>query len=48
MKMSKEELIVCCRCKDEVSLFDVSDGYYAWCKYHGEDLYEFETEIVSV
>jgi len=42
-----EQLIVCSRCLDEVSFADVSDGYYAWCKYHGEDLYEFETEVIE-
>lgn len=46
MKMSSlEQLVICRRCKDEVSFVDVSDGYYAWCSYHGEDLYEFETEV---
>ena len=42
-----DTVIVCRRCKDEVSFTGVSDGYYAWCNYHGEDLYEFETEKVN-
>jgi hypothetical protein len=43
-----DEITVCSRCGDEVSFSDVSDGYYAWCRYHGEDLYEFETKKVDV
>jgi hypothetical protein len=42
------KVTVCRRCKDEVFFNGVSDGYYAWCQYHGEDLYEFETEKVGV
>ena len=43
-----DEITVCNRCGDEVSFSDVSDGYYAWCRYHGEDLYKFETKKVDV
>jgi hypothetical protein len=37
--------VVCARCKTEVSFNEVSDGYYAVCPNHYEDLYEFETKI---
>lgn len=37
---------VCSRCKDAVSFEEVSDGYYAVCLQHDEDLYSFETEEV--
>ena len=43
-----DEITVCSRCGDEVSFSDVSDGYFAYCRYHGEDLYEFETKKVDV
>lgn len=34
---------VCARCYTPVSYEDVSDGYYAVCNQHYEDLYKFET-----
>lgn len=34
--------IVCARCGSVVFKSEV-DGYYAYCPYHDEDLYEFET-----
>jgi hypothetical protein len=37
-------MIVCNRCEEQVSFENVSDGYYAVCNNHDEDLYSFETE----
>lgn len=37
-------MIVCARCETRVSFTDVSDGYYAVCLRHDEDLYQFETK----
>lgn len=37
-------MIVCARCRTPVSFEQVSDGYYAVCPYHDEDLYDFETK----
>ena len=34
---------VCARCSTEVSFKAVSEGYYAVCGWHDEDLFEFET-----
>ena len=36
-------MILCARCKKEVSFENVSDGYFAVCSFHDEDLYSFET-----
>ena len=35
---------VCHRCKTPVTFDDVSEGYYAVCPEHYEDLYEFEVD----
>lgn len=35
---------VCARCKTAVTFDDVSDGYYAVCPNHDEDLMKFEVE----
>jgi hypothetical protein len=34
---------VCARCNTPVEFSDVSEGYFATCPNHDEDLYEFET-----
>jgi hypothetical protein len=39
--------IVCLRCRSVVSFDNVSNGYFAVCLTHDEDLFEFETEIVK-
>lgn len=36
-------MIICNRCETEVKFDDVSDGYFAFCPEHYEDLYEIET-----
>ena len=36
-------MVICARCKTKVSFKNVSDGYYAVCPEHYEDLYKFET-----
>jgi uncharacterized protein YcgL (UPF0745 family) len=33
---------VCRRCNTEVLYTDVSEGYYAQCPEHDEDLFKFE------
>jgi hypothetical protein len=38
--------VVCARCKTEVSFNEVSEGYFAVCPEHYEDLLQFETEII--
>jgi hypothetical protein len=38
---------VCTRCESEVSFENVSEGYYAVCLEHDEDLYKIETQEVS-
>jgi len=38
--------IVCKRCGDLVSITNVSADYFAYCSFHDEDLYEFETKRV--
>jgi ribosomal protein L37E len=38
--------IVCRRCGELVSLTNVSADYFAYCSFHDEDLYEFETKRV--
>lgn len=38
-------MVVCIRCQNKVSFEEVSNGYYAVCLYHNEDLYKFETEV---
>ncbi len=40
-------MIVCHRCKTQVSFDSVSRGYYAVCPNHDEDLYYFETEVAN-
>ena len=35
---------VCSRCDTPVIYEDVSQGYYAVCPTHDEDLYQFETK----
>ncbi len=37
----------CKRCGTVVVFSDVSEGYYAVCPYHDEDLFEFEVEEVN-
>ena len=37
-------MIICQRCGTKVSFKNVSEGYYAVCPAHDEDLYEIETE----
>ena len=37
-------MVVCNRCKTPVVFENVSEGYYAVCLEHDEDLYQFETE----
>ena len=36
-------VIRCARCLTPVTLDEVSDGYFAVCPSHDEDLYQFET-----
>jgi ribosomal protein L37E len=38
--------IVCRRCGELVSINNVSADYFAYCSFHDEDLYEFETKRV--
>lgn len=38
---------LCKRCGTPVSFDEVSDGYYAVCPQHDEDLYEFETTTMK-
>jgi len=38
--------IVCRRCGELVSLTNASADYFAYCSFHEEDLYEFETKQV--
>lgn len=46
--MSETDTItVCDRCARPVTFFGVSDGYYAACEYHDEDLYQFETTKIE-
>lgn len=40
-------MIVCRRCKTEVQFTEVTEGYYAVCPTHDEDLFTFETEEVT-
>jgi hypothetical protein len=35
----------CNRCQSIVSFEAVSNGYFAYCQMHDEDLYQFETYI---
>lgn len=39
---------VCRRCGTPATFDEVSDGYYAYCPKHDEDLYPFETAIVMI
>lgn len=41
-----QPVAVCCRCETPVSFEDVSQGYYAACPAHNEDLYSFEVKTV--
>jgi hypothetical protein len=43
-----DEVIVCARCKTEVSFEDVTKGYYAVCPEHDEDLDEWEIATVPL
>jgi hypothetical protein len=36
---------ICKRCGQAVSFRNVTEGYFAYCWIHDEDLYEFETEM---
>ena len=46
--MKNGSTFVCSRCHTEVSFHDVTDGYFAVCPKHDEDLWQFETiEIVE-
>jgi hypothetical protein len=38
-----KEVVLCARCGTPVVFDNVTDGYYAVCLHHDEDLYEFET-----
>jgi len=37
-------MTACLRCGTKVSFENVSEGYFAVCPQHDEDLYEIETE----
>jgi hypothetical protein len=37
-------VITCLRCGTAVSFEDVTEGYFAVCPNHDEDLYEIEVE----
>lgn len=39
--------VVCSRCETPVTFENVSEGYYAVCPWHEEDLYEFETHTTD-
>lgn len=41
-------MIVCARCMEPVSFEDVTEGYYAVCENHYEDLDEWETINVTI
>ncbi|CAH7265385.1 hypothetical protein VCHA53O466_320041 [Vibrio chagasii] len=41
-----ETIEVCDRCNTPVVFTDVSDGYYAVCPNHDEDLYKIEVKSV--
>ena len=41
-------MIICNRCLTPVIFNDVSEGYYAVCPEHEEDLYQFENDEVIV
>jgi transcription initiation factor IIE alpha subunit len=36
-------VIICNRCETEVTFDEVSEGYFAFCPKHDEDLYKIET-----
>jgi len=38
---------VCSRCATPVVFDEVSDGYYAVCPQHDEDVYQFETREIN-
>ena len=40
-------MIICWRCETPVQFTDVSEGYYAVCPEHDEDLDKWETIEVS-
>jgi len=40
------EMVVCARCETTVTYNAVTEGYYAYCSEHDEDLFEFETKVV--
>lgn len=42
-----DNTICCTRCETPVSFDDVCEGYFAVCPHHEEDLYEFETMLLS-
>jgi endogenous inhibitor of DNA gyrase (YacG/DUF329 family) len=40
-------MIMCARCQTPVEFGEVSEGYFAYCPQHDEDLYNIETlEVV--
>lgn len=41
-----ELTVACARCLVEVVFQDVSDGYFAVCPNHDEDVYDFETVVM--
>lgn len=43
-----DDVTKCNRCDTKVSFDEVSDGYYAVCPTHDEDLYQFETYKAGV
>ena len=40
-------MFICRRCETPVIYTDVSEGYFAVCPEHNEDLYKFETNELS-
>lgn len=40
-------MLACVRCGTQVSFENVSEGYYAVCPSHDEDLYKIEVEEIS-
>ena len=40
-------MFICRRCETPVIYIDVSEGYFAVCPEHDEDLYKFETTKVG-
>jgi uncharacterized paraquat-inducible protein A len=45
--MSNEFIEICSRCFTTVSFEEITDGYYAYCPRHDEDLYSFEIKRIG-